>query len=50
MGLDGAGTPGLTERWNRFLLKKPAIGAGVYIARTAVVLGDVTMEEGSSIW
>jgi carbonic anhydrase/acetyltransferase-like protein (isoleucine patch superfamily) len=34
----------------RFLSKKPALGAGVYIARTAVVMGDVTIGEHSSVW
>src|SRR6185503_6745172 len=33
-----------------FLTKKPALGRGVYIARTAVVLGDVTIGEHSSVW
>ncbi len=30
--------------------KAPIIGAGVFIAPTAVVIGDVTIGEGSSIW
>src|ERR1051325_10036132 len=33
-----------------FLTKKPALGRGVYIAKTAVVLGDVTIGEHSSVW
>jgi carbonic anhydrase/acetyltransferase-like protein (isoleucine patch superfamily) len=33
-----------------FLTKKPALGRGAYIARTAVVLGDVTIGEHSSVW
>jgi carbonic anhydrase/acetyltransferase-like protein (isoleucine patch superfamily) len=33
-----------------FLLKKPALGKGVYIARGAVVLGDVTLGDHSSVW
>jgi gamma-carbonic anhydrase len=33
-----------------FLAKKPALGRGVYLARTAVVLGDVTIGEHSSVW
>jgi gamma-carbonic anhydrase len=35
---------------DRFLLKKPALGKGVYIARGAVVLGDVTLGHHSSVW
>lgn len=30
--------------------KTPAIGADVFIAPTAVVIGDVTIGDGSSIW
>ncbi|MBI4660388.1 MAG: gamma carbonic anhydrase family protein [Verrucomicrobia bacterium] len=33
-----------------FLRKKPVVGTGVYIARTAIVLGDVTLGEYSSVW
>jgi gamma-carbonic anhydrase len=33
-----------------FLRRKPALGKGVYIARTAVVLGDVTLGDRSSVW
>jgi carbonic anhydrase/acetyltransferase-like protein (isoleucine patch superfamily) len=33
-----------------YLRKKPALGEGVYIARGAVVLGDVTVGDYSSIW
>lgn len=32
------------------LRKKPRLGRGVYIARGAVVLGDVTLGDGSSVW
>ncbi|MBU6410973.1 MAG: gamma carbonic anhydrase family protein [Verrucomicrobia bacterium] len=35
---------------DRFLGKKPRIGRGVYIAKTAVVLGDVTIGAHSSVW
>jgi gamma-carbonic anhydrase len=35
---------------DKFLLKKPALGKGVYIARGAVVLGDVTLGHHSSVW
>ncbi len=30
--------------------KRPAIGRDVYIAPTAVIVGDVTIGDGSSIW
>ncbi len=33
-----------------FLRKKPRLGQGVYLARTAVVLGDVTLGAHSSVW
>jgi carbonic anhydrase/acetyltransferase-like protein (isoleucine patch superfamily) len=33
-----------------FLRKTPKLGKGVYIARTAVVLGDVTLGAHSSVW
>lgn len=35
---------------DRFLKKKPALGRGVYVARGAVVVGDVAIGEGSSVW
>ena len=34
----------------KFLRRKPALGNDVYIARGAVVLGDVTMGDHSSVW
>jgi gamma-carbonic anhydrase len=33
-----------------FLRKQPVIGSNVYIAKTAVVLGDVTLGAHSSVW
>jgi len=33
-----------------FLRKQPVLGKGVYIARGAVVLGDVTLGSYSSVW
>ena len=33
-----------------FLRKKPKLGHGVYIAKTAVVIGDVTLGAYSSVW
>ncbi len=40
----------LDERLDEFLRKKPAIGKNVYIARGAVVVGDVTLGDGASVW
>ena len=40
----------LRERLNTYLAKEPVIGSGAYIASTAVVVGDVTMGDHSSIW
>src|SRR5204863_6727551 len=40
----------LETQFATFLQKKPARGKNVYIARGAVVLGDVTVGEYSSIW
>ena len=33
-----------------YLGKRPVIGKNVYIAPTAAVIGDVTVEDGASIW
>ncbi len=38
------------SRLDRFLRCSPRVGKGVYIARGAVVLGDVTLGEASSVW
>jgi len=38
------------QRLDTFLRKQPKLGAGVYIAKTAVVLGDVTLGAYSSVW
>jgi carbonic anhydrase/acetyltransferase-like protein (isoleucine patch superfamily) len=35
---------------DKFLRKKPKLGQGVYLAKTAVVLGDVTIGAHSSVW
>jgi gamma-carbonic anhydrase len=35
---------------DRFLRRKPNLGKGVYIAMGAVVLGDVTLGDYSSVW
>jgi carbonic anhydrase/acetyltransferase-like protein (isoleucine patch superfamily) len=45
--------PCMTKRdkqFDRFLRKKPKLGRGVYIAKTAVVIGDVTIGAHSSVW
>jgi carbonic anhydrase/acetyltransferase-like protein (isoleucine patch superfamily) len=38
------------DRLDEFLGKKPALGKDVYIARGAVVVGDVTLGDGASVW
>jgi len=38
------------KRLDRFLTKQPRLGQGVYIAQGAVVMGDVTMGDHSSVW
>lgn len=40
----------LIDQLDTFLRKQPRLGKGVYIAKSAVVLGDVTMGENSSVW
>ena len=35
---------------DRFLRSQPGLGEGVYLARTAVVVGDVTIGDHSSVW
>jgi len=40
----------LDERLGAFLRKQPVLGQNVYIARGAVVLGDVTLGDGASVW
>jgi gamma-carbonic anhydrase len=40
----------LDQQLDHFLRKQPALGAGVYLARTAVVVGDVTLGDHSSVW
>jgi carbonic anhydrase/acetyltransferase-like protein (isoleucine patch superfamily) len=40
----------LKDRLDTFLRRTPKLGAGVYIARGAVVLGDVTIGNYSSVW
>ncbi len=38
------------KQLDTFLRQKPKFGKGVYLAKTAVVLGDVTISAHSSVW
>ena len=40
----------LLKQFQTFLCKKPTLGKNVYIAKGAVVFGDVTLGDHSSIW
>lgn len=40
----------LEQRLDTFLAKMPQIGKSVYIARGAVVVGDVTLGDHSNVW
>ena len=40
----------LYKQLDTFLARKPTVGRGVYIARTGVVVGDVTLGDHSSVW
>ena len=40
----------LDKQLDKFLRKKPKLGKSVYLASTAVVLGDVTLGAHSSVW
>jgi len=40
----------LEQQLERFLRKQPVLGQGVYIATGAVVLGDVSIGDFSSVW
>lgn len=40
----------LTRQLDTFLRKQPCLGKSVYIAKGAVVIGDVTMGDHSSVW
>jgi carbonic anhydrase/acetyltransferase-like protein (isoleucine patch superfamily) len=40
----------MSDRLDEFLRKKPVLGKNVYIARGAVVVGDVTLGDGVSVW
>jgi carbonic anhydrase/acetyltransferase-like protein (isoleucine patch superfamily) len=40
----------LARQLDRFLRKKPKLGKNVFIAKTATVIGDVTLGAHSSVW
>ncbi len=40
----------MSRQLDKFLRRKPKLGKGVYIARTATVIGDVTLGAHSSVW
>lgn len=40
----------LQQQLDTFLRRNPTLGKNVYIARGAVVIGDVTLGEHSSVW
>lgn len=40
----------LQDQLRRFCGKQPVLGDGVYIAPSAVIIGDVTLGEFSSVW
>lgn len=48
-GLTRAVNP-LGNRFKRFLCKQPKLGKKVFIARGAVVLGNVTLGDGANVW
>ncbi len=43
-------TTRLEEQFGRFLCKGPTLGQGVFVAPGAVVIGDVTLGDCSSVW
>lgn len=40
----------LEKQLDTFLRKQPRLGKGVYLAKTAVVVGDVKLGDHSSVW
>ena len=40
----------LEKQLDTFLRRQPKLGKGIYIAKSAVVFGDVTLGGGSSVW
>jgi gamma-carbonic anhydrase len=47
---DGKTKLNLQNQLDTFLRKKPTLGKDVYIAQGAVVVGDVTLGDGASVW
>ena len=39
-----------TERLEKYLGEEPMYGPDVFVAPTAVVLGDVQLDKGASLW
>ena len=42
--------PDIEQQLDTFLRKQPVLGSNSYIAKTAVVIGDVTLGAHSSVW
>jgi carbonic anhydrase/acetyltransferase-like protein (isoleucine patch superfamily) len=42
--------PQIQHQLDTYLRKQPVLGQGVYLAKTAVVFGDVTLGDHSSVW
>lgn len=42
--------PDLNSQLESFLRKSPTLGHGVYLAQGAVIVGDVTLGDHSSVW
>ena len=40
----------LAKQLDKFLRKKPELGKNVFIAKTATVIGDVTLGAHASVW
>ncbi|MFM2082443.1 MAG: hypothetical protein RL380_1134 [Verrucomicrobiota bacterium] len=40
----------LDPQLDKFLRQQPKLGKGVYLAKTAVVIGDVTLGDHASVW
>ncbi len=40
----------VAKQLETFLLRKPSLGRGVYIAQGAIIVGDVTIGDYSSVW
>jgi len=40
----------VSRQLGTYLSRQPRLGVGVYLARGAIVVGDVTLGDGSSVW